>query len=119
MSETIYEDALPRLANGIHHCAKVVAKTLGPKGTNVLLQHKLQPGHLLTNDGATIIQAMRLDDPIEAMGLNFLKEAVSRSNANSGDGSTTTCILLDAILQEGLKTGISSLEIKQSLDECL
>lgn len=119
MSETIHKDALPRLANGIRHCAEVVARTMGPKGSNVLIQHKLQPGHMLTNDGATVINAMHLEDPIEAMGLNFLKEAASRSNSNSGDGSTTTAVLLNAILQEGIKTGINTLEIKQSLDDCL
>lgn len=119
MPDLIYKDALPRLANGIRHCADVVAKTLGPKGTNVLIQHKLAPGHLLTNDGATIIQAMYLPDPVESMGLNFLKEAVSRSNSNSGDGSTTTCILLNAILQEGIKANVTGLALKESLDECL
>lgn len=119
MPELIYKDALSRLANGIQHCASIVGKTMGPKGHNVLLQHKLNPGHLLTNDGATIIQAMNLADPIENMGLNFLKEAVARSNSNSGDGSTTTCVLLNAILQEGIKSGVHTLEIKQSLDECL
>lgn len=117
--ETIYKDALPRLANGVRHCADVVAKTMGPKGTNVLIQHKLSPGHVLTNDGATIINAMTLADPIENMGLGFLKEAVERSNNNSGDGSTTTAVLLNAILLEGLKSGVNTLEIKQSLDECL
>lgn len=119
MQETIHKDALPRLVNGIQHCADVVARTMGPKGSNVLIQHKLPPGHVLTNDGATIINAMNLADPIENMGLGFLKEAVERSNNNSGDGSTTTAVLLNAILQEGIKSGVNTLEIKESLDACL
>lgn len=119
MQDNIYLDALPQMAKGIEKAASVVAKTIGAKGSNVALEHTLNPKHLLTNDGATIIQAIQLADPLEAIGLGFLKEAVDRSNNNSGDGSTTTSILLNSILQEGLKSGVSTLEIKQSLDECL
>lgn len=111
--------ALPRLAEGIRKATSLVRETLGPSGRNVALESKLSPGHILTNDGATIIQAIELADPVEALGLGFLKEAVERSNNNSGDGSTTTTILLNAILEEGIKSGVNTLEIKRSLDECL
>lgn len=111
--------SLPRLAEGIRKASDVVRETLGAAGKNVAIEHKLNPKHILTNDGATIIQAVELADPIESMGLGFLKEAVERSNSNSGDGSTTTSILLNAILQEGVKMGAGTLEIKESLDECL
>lgn len=117
--DNITESALPLLAKGINKIASVVGSTMGPRGANVLLEHKLPPYHLLTNDGATIIKAIELIDPIEKLGGSFLKEAAERSNGNSGDGSSTTTILLNAILEEGLKTGNSTLEIKQSLDECL
>lgn len=119
MQDNIHEDALAKLALGVRKTAKIVLATMGPKGNNVLIQSKLSPGHRLTNDGATIIKAMELADPIESMGLGFLKEAVDRSNANSGDGSTTTVALLNSILNEGIKTGINSLELKLSLDACL
>lgn len=115
----IHANALEKLSAGVHSCASVVMGTMGPKGKNVLIQSKLEPGHRLTNDGATIIQSMQMEDQIENMGLNFLKEAVSRSNNNSGDGSSTTVCLLSSILSEGMKTGNSTLEIKESLDECL
>lgn len=118
-SDNIYDYSLPRLAEGIRKAANTVAKTMGPKGNNVVLQEKLPPFTRTTNDGATIIQAMQLADPIESMGLSFLKEAATRSNNNSGDGSTTMTVLLSAILQEGIKSGINTLEVKQSLDETL
>lgn len=119
MIDNLKLEALPKLAEGVKKAASVVGSTMGPKGANVILQEKEPPFARVTNDGATIIKAMELADPIEAMGLGFLKEVVVRSNANSGDGSSTTCVLLNAILEEGLKTGNSTLEIKNSLDECL
>lgn len=118
-SDNIHPEALTSLADGVKKACSIVAPTMGPAGTNIVLQSKLNPGHLLTNDGATIIQSIQLADPIESIGLGFIKEAVERSNNNSGDGSTTTCVLLNAILQEGLRSGVSTLEVKKSLDECL
>lgn len=117
--DNVYEDALPRLAEGIRKAAKIVAKTMGPKGSNVELESKLYPYHIITNDGATILKEIELADPIERIGLSHLKEAADRSNNNSGDGSTTMTVLLNAILEEGIKSGAGSLELKQSLDECL
>lgn len=119
MSDNIQTDALPRLAAGIAKATAVVSQTMGPKGKNVDVQVKEYPFHRITNDGATILKAIELADPIESIGLSYLKEAADRSNHNSGDGSTTTTVLLNAVLEEGLKTGNSTLEIKNSLDECL
>lgn len=117
--DNIIKYSLPRLAEGIRKAHDVVAPTMGAKGTNVAIQSKLPPFNQTTNDGATIIKAIELADPVENMGLNYLKEAVERSNNNSGDGSTTTTVLLNSIVQEGIQSGVSTLEIKKSLDECL
>lgn len=119
MTDNIYEDALPKLAEGIRKATAIVAQTMGPKGRNIEIARKIYPFHEITNDGATVLKAIELADPIEQIGLSHLKEAADRSNNNSGDGSTTTAVLLNAILQEGIKTGNSTLEIKNSLDECL
>lgn len=119
MQDNTHKYALPHLAEGIRKATDLVAPTMGAAGTNVVLEAKLPPYSITTNDGATIIKSIELADPIENMGLGFLKEAVERSNSNSGDGSTTTTVLLNAIIQEGIKSGVSTLEIKQSLDECL
>lgn len=118
-SDNIYDYALPRIAEGIRKATGTVARTLGPKGSNIIIQSKLNPGMITTNDGATAIQAMHLSDPIENIGLDYAKEMADRSNNNSGDGSTTSLVLLNAILQEGIKSGVNTLEIKNSLDECL
>lgn len=118
-SDNIYPDILPRLYEGVRKATSIVSKTMGPKGRNVEIQRNLYPFHEITNDGSTIIKAIELADPIESIGLTHLKEAADRSNNNSGDGSTTTSVLLDAILSEGLKTRNNTLEIKESLDACL
>lgn len=111
--------ALPRLAEGIRKATTIVAATMGPKGTNVEIESKEYPYHVITNDGSTIIKEIQLVDPIESIGLSHLKEAADRSNNNSGDGSTTTAVLLNALLEEGIKSGVNTLELKHSLDECL
>lgn len=118
-SNNIHKNALQGIANGIAICADSIKGTLGSRGNNVILEEKMYPYHQVTNDGATIIEHIKLSDPLEVRGHGFVKEAVERSNKTSGDGSTTTTILLDAILKEGMKTGVSGLEIKKSLDECL
>lgn len=119
MADNIHADALPWLAEGIRKATSIVEKTMGPKGSNVMLESKLYPFHVITNDGASIIKEIKLEDPIEQLGLSHLQEAADRSNNNSGDGSTTTAVLLNAILEEGIKSGASSMDIKYSLDECL
>ena len=117
--DNIYVDALPRLAEGIRKATRLVEKTMGPRGTNGMREIKLYPYTEISNDGATLIKAIELADPIERMGLSLLKEAADRSNNNSGDGSTTTAVLLNSILEEGIRSGINSLQLKHELDECL
>lgn len=118
-SDNTHNYALPRLAEGIRKATSIVATTMGPKGANVEIERKQYPYHEVVNDGATVIKEIVLADPIERIGLSHLQEAADRSNANSGDGSTTTAVLLNAILEEGIKSGINTLEIKESLDACL
>lgn len=116
----VYTNALPRIAEGVQICADVVGSTMGAKGKNVILEEEIySPGHQITNDGATIIERMVFEDPLQKRGHQFVKEVTDRSNKNAGDGSTTTVVLLNAILQEGIKSGVSTLEIKESLDACL
>lgn len=105
------------LYNGIHQAAEVVRGTLGAAGKNVAIEIEQYPYHEITNDGATIIEHMYFEDPVENMGLQFLKEVVGRSNKNAGDGSSTTTILVDAILEHGMKH--SGIEVKRSLDACI
>lgn len=115
----IRENALQGLANGIMQAANVVKPTMGAAGTNVIIQIENHPYHQITNDGATIVENLHFEDPVENMGLQILKEVVARSNKTAGDGSTTTVTLCEAILKEGMKTGKRTMDIKKSLDECV
>lgn len=115
----IHQNALIGIANGVSICADAVRGTMGAKGRNVFIEQEFYPFHVITNDGATIIDNIVLSDPLEKRGHALIKEATDRSNKNAGDGSTTTVVLLDAILKEAIKVGASGLEIKRSLDECL
>jgi len=113
----IQQNALHGLYNGIHQATEVVRGTIGASGKNVMIEIEQYPYHLVTNDGATAIEHMYFEDPIENMGLQFLKEVVGRSNKNAGDGSTTTTILVDSILQYGMP--FNGIEVKRSLDACI
>ena len=97
------EEARARLMIGVTKASEAVAVTLGTAGSNSLIQAIERPGHFATNDGATILGSTKFADPLEEMGRSVLFEAVSRANRSSGDGSSTTCVLTKAILEEGLK----------------
>lgn len=113
----IHDNALQGLYNSIHQAASKVRKTLGAAGKNVGIEIEAYPYHEITNDGATIIEHMHFEDPIEKMGLQFLKEVVGRSNKNAGDGSSTTTVLVEAILENGMTH--NGIEVKRSLDACI
>lgn len=115
----IHSNAVVGIANGINICADAVRGTMGAKGKNVVIEQEFYPGHIITNDGATIIDNIVLEDPLEKRGQALIKEATDRSNKNAGDGSTTTVVLLDAILKGGIASGATGLDLKHSLDECV
>lgn len=122
MNSNFYPDAFEGMAKGIKYGADAVAPTLGI-GSNVIIEKKQYPYHILTNDANSIIQALELTDPVEKRGLGFLKEGASATTAQSGDGRTTMVLLLNEILQRGievLKEGkVKHLELKKSLQDCL
>lgn len=113
------KEAIDGMMRGVTIAYETVAPTMGAKGSNIVIEQDLYPYHIITNDGATGIEHLQLTDPLEKRGLAFIKEATDRSNRNSGDGSTTTVVLLHAILKEGLKQDKPTIEIKRSLDELL
>lgn len=115
------KEAREKMFAGVKKVAQVVGGTMGTGGYNGLVEVMENPGHLLTNDGITLAQNMYLADPVEEMGRKVLLEAISRANKASGDGSSTTCVLTSAIIEEGLKhlEGHSPMDIKKSLEECL
>lgn len=123
IKDTLYtgEEAREKLMSGIKKCADAVGSTMGTGGANSIIECIEHPNHFVTNDGATILASIHLSDPIEEMGRKILLEAVSRANKASGDGSSTTCVLTSAILEEGMKhlDEASPMDIKKSLEECI
>lgn len=118
--DNLHFDAIERLQTGIAKVAKAVGGTMGTGGGNAILEAIENPGHLTTNDGYSIANSIVLADPIEDMGRKILLEAINRANKQSGDGSSTTCVLTAAVLEEGRKQeGHHPMDIKRSLEECL
>lgn len=123
MKDNIYsgQEALDKLMNGVRKVSNAVGITMGTSGSNSLVECIERPGHFSTNDGFTIANALKLADPVEEIGRKVLVEAINRANKNSGDGSSTTCVLTSAILEGGIKHlhEASPMEIKRSLEACL
>ena len=97
------EDARKALEKGVNVLADTVKITLGPKGRNVVLDKKYGTP-LITNDGVTIAKEIDLKDPFENMGAQLIKEVSVKTNDVAGDGTTTACVLAQAIIREGLRT---------------
>ena len=96
------EEARKALQTGIDKLADTVKITLGPKGRNVVLDKKFG-APLITNDGVTIAKEIELEDPFENRGAQLVKEFSTKTNDVAGDGTTTACLLAQAIIREGLK----------------
>ncbi len=107
------------LLRGIDTLADNVASTLGPKGRNVILYHKEQNTPVVTKDGVTIAKFIELDDPVEHVGAQIVKQAAEQSASTAGDGTTTTTVLARAMIREAQKyiaTGVSPIELKRGMD---
>jgi len=108
MSKKILEGLAARkaLENGVNTLANTVKITLGPKGRNVVLGKKFT-SPLITNDGVTIAKEIELDNPFENMGAELIKEVSVKTNDVAGDGTTTACVLAQAIVREGMKNFVA------------
>ncbi|MEA4923626.1 MAG: chaperonin GroEL [Eubacteriaceae bacterium] len=96
------EDARKKLLAGVDKLADTVKITLGPKGRNVLLDKKFG-APMITNDGVTIAKEIELEDAVENMGAQIVKEVASKTNDVAGDGTTTATLLAQIIIKEGFK----------------
>ncbi len=96
------EDARRHLKIGVDSLAKAVKTTLGPKGRNVALDKKFG-APTVTHDGVTVAKEIELEDPYENMGAQLLKEASTKTNDVAGDGTTTSVVLAQTIVDEGLR----------------
>ncbi len=115
------EEARRSLKRGIDALADTVRVTLGPRGRNVILDKKFGPPSVCS-DGVTIAKEIELEDPIENMGAQLLKEAASKTNDVAGDGTTTSTILAQAMITEGFKNvaaGANPLALKRGMDRAV
>lgn len=95
-------EAIKKLESGVKQLANAVKVTLGPKGRNVVLDRKFATP-LITNDGVTIAKEITLADKFENMGASLIKEVSIKTNDVAGDGTTTACVLAQALVSEGIK----------------
>ncbi|NLD18917.1 MAG: chaperonin GroEL [Clostridiales bacterium] len=104
MAKELYygEDARRKLLAGVDQLADTVKITLGPKGRNVLLDKKFG-SPIITNDGVTIAREIELEDSVENMGAQLVKEVATKTNDVAGDGTTTATLLAQIIIREGFK----------------
>ena len=96
------EEARKLLQAGVNAVADTVKITLGPKGRNVVLEKKYATP-LITNDGVTIAKEIELQNPFENLGAQLIKEVSVKTNDVAGDGTTTSCVLAQSIVKEGMK----------------
>lgn len=118
--EIIYSEAArKKLKTGADKLANAVKITLGPKGRNVVLD-KSYGSPVITNDGVSIAKEIELEDKAENLGAQIVREASEKTNDAAGDGTTTACVLAQALIAEGLKNvtaGANPLAIKRGIDK--
>ncbi|WP_185855910.1 chaperonin GroEL [Blattabacterium cuenoti] len=114
-------EARDKLKKGVDALANAVKVTLGPKGRNVVLQ-KSFGGPQVTKDGVSVAKEIELEDSIENLGAQMVKEVASKTNDVAGDGTTTATVLAQAIVREGLKNvaaGANPMDLKRGIDKAL
>lgn len=111
-------DARSALKRGVDQLADAVKVTLGPKGRNVIIDKKFG-APTITKDGVTVAKEIELEDPIENLGAQMVKEVASKTSDVAGDGTTTATVLAQAIVREGLKNvtaGANPMDLKRGID---
>jgi chaperonin GroEL len=114
-------DARERMLRGVDTLANAVKVTLGPKGRNVILDKSFGAPRT-TKDGVTVAKEIELEDKFENMGAQMVREAAQKTNDLAGDGTTTACVLAQAIVREGLKAvaaGMNPMDLKRGIDKAV
>ncbi len=115
------EDSRQAILRGVNGLADAVKITLGPKGRNVVLDKKFG-SPLITKDGVTVAKEIELEEPLENMGAQMLKEVASKTSDVAGDGTTTATVLAQAIFREGVKTvaaGANPMAVKRGIEKAV
>src|ERR1700710_349498 len=123
MAKQIFFDieARNKMKKGVDTLANAVKVTLGPKGRNVVLEKKFGAPSI-TKDGVTVAKEIELDDAIENMGAQMVKEVASKTADIAGDGTTTATVLAQSIISEGLKNvaaGANPMDLKRGIDKAV
>ena len=111
-------EARAKLKEGVDSLADAVKVTLGPKGRNVVIDKKFG-APTITKDGVTVAKEIELEDAVENMGAQMVKEVASKTSDIAGDGTTTATVLAQSIVSEGLKNvtaGANPMDIKRGID---
>ncbi len=120
--QIVYSDKTRQaILRGVNQLADTVKVTLGPKGRNVVLNKKFG-SPTITKDGVTVAKEIDLQDPLENMGAQMVKEVASKTSDVAGDGTTTATILAQAIFREGVKAvtaGASPMAVKRGIDKAV
>jgi len=114
-------DARNKMKKGVDTLANAVKVTLGPKGRNVVIDKKFG-APAVTKDGVTVAKEIELEDPIENMGAQMVKEVASKTADIAGDGTTTATVLAQSIISEGLKNvaaGANPMDLKRGIDKAV
>jgi chaperonin GroEL len=120
--QIIYADhSRQAILRGVNQLADAVKVTLGPKGRNVVLEKKFG-GPTITKDGVTVAKEIELQDPLENMGAQMVREVASKTSDVAGDGTTTATVLAQIIYREGVKAvtaGVNPMAMKRGIDKAV
>lgn len=112
------EQGRDKMVKGVNILADAVKATLGPKGRNVVIE-RAHRGPVVTKDGVSVAREIHLEDPLENMGAQMVKEVASKTADIAGDGTTTATVLAQAIIKEGMKAvaaGANPMDLKRGID---
>src|SRR4030081_352293 len=115
------ENSRQSILRGVNALADAVKITLGPKGRNAVIEKKFG-APIITKDGVTVAKEIELQDPLENMGAQMVREVASKTSDVAGDGTTTATVLAQAIFREGVKTvaaGASPMALKRGIDKAV
>jgi chaperonin GroEL len=118
---TFGAESRAKLVAGVNTLANAVRVTLGPKGRNVVIQ-KPYGGPTITKDGVSVAKEIELEDALENMGAQMVKEVASRTADDAGDGTTTATVLAQGIVTEGMKyvtAGMNPMDLKRGIDKAV
>src|SRR3974377_965714 len=115
------ENSRQSILRGVNALADAVKITLGPKGRNAVIEKKFG-APIITKDGVTVAKEIELQDPLENLGAQMVREVASKTSDVAGDGTTTATLLAQSIFREGVRTGAagaSPMALKRGIDKAV